>query len=67
MQYTNVGSSDCFTPAFDLEGFITILSLYTRYSTSLESDHNFRFHFVDSETMRYIACNDATLIAIVEN
>lgn len=49
-----------------------ILSRFYHFTRSIlrrenVSDHNFRFQFVDSETMRYIACNDATLIAIVGN
>lgn len=66
MKYTNVGWNDSFTPAFDLA---EILSRYARYTLRCEnvSDRNFWFWFVDSETMRYIACNDATLMAIAGN
>lgn len=61
-----LGSNDSFTPALDLGDFITISSRGILRRENV-SDHNFRFQFVDSETVRYIACNDATLMTIAEN
>lgn len=65
---TNVDLNDSFILTFDLRDF-SVIHYITRDTLRYEnvSDHNFRFWFVDSETMRYVACNDVILMAIAGN